>query len=420
MPRIGAGARQVVVSPVTKGSLLAPGRDRLALATVGRTALVLLSVVVVVIACVAFVNPVGTVLALAYGGTGTYLAYRRPTNSLGWWLLVVAGGLALGSVNVIANLADLRSGHLDTLAAATTWAYGWGWSAAMLGFLGVTLVYPSGRLPVGRGHRAAQAAIVAMLLLAALMALGPTLMVLAAGGLHEVAVPNPIGLSPGPGVGSLIPAPGDLFSLMALVALAGLVSMLARFRRSKGLERLQYRWLVAALVVVAVGTGVWAIATQVLLVPTQGGAQLVVLLTYPAIPIAIAIAVLRYRLYEIDRIISRTISYAVLTGVLVAVFVGAVILLQAVLAGFTQGQTLAVAVSTLVAFALFQPLRGRVQSVIDRRFDRSRYDGERISAGFSERLRYQVDLPTVTADLHATVRAAVAPDHIEVWVRRET
>ena len=122
----------------------------------------------------------------------------------------------------------------------------------------------------------------------------------------------------------------------------------------------------------------------------------------------------------IDRIISRTLSYAVVTGVLGAVFAGAVILLQAVLAAFTQGQTLAVAASTLVDFALFQPLRRRVQSVIDRRFDRSRYDGERISAAFSERLRDQVDLPSVTADLHATVRQAVAPNDVEVWVLRET
>jgi len=110
----------------------------------------------------------------------------------------------------------------------------------------------------------------------------------------------------------------------------------------------------------------------------------------------------------------------VVTGVLVAVFAGVVILLQAVLARFTQGETLVVAASTLVAFALFQPLRRRVQSVIDRRFDRSRYDGERISAAFSGRLRDQVDLPTVTADLHATVSEAVAPNHVQVWVRRET
>ena len=121
------------------------------------------------------------------------------------------------------------------------------------------------------------------------------------------------------------------------------------------------RWLVAALVLACVGTAICVIATQVLLPSTHGGARLVVLLTYPSIPIAVAVAVavavLRYRLYEIDRIVSRTILYAVVTGVLVAVFAAAVIVLEAVLATFTQGETLAVAASTLLAFALFQPLR---------------------------------------------------------------
>ena len=107
---------------------------------------------------------------------------------------------------------------------------------------------------------------------------------------------------------------------------------------------------------------------------TQGGVQLIVLLTYPSIPIAIAIAVLRYRLYEIDRVVSRTISYALVTGVLAGVFAAAVISLQTLLARVTQGETLAVAASTLVAFALFQPLRRRVQSAVDRRFDRARHD----------------------------------------------
>jgi hypothetical protein len=377
-------------------------------------------VAVAAIATVVLVNPGGAALALAYGGTGAYLAYRRPANSLGWWLVVVAGGLALGGVNVTAGMADLRSGNLDPLGAATAWVYGWAWTLVMLGILGITLVYPGGRLPAGRGRRPAQAAIGAVVLLGLLLAIGPTAMVLPAGELSEVAVPNPLELGLDAGVRSMIPPPDTLFSMMSLFPLAGLITMFVRFRRSVGLERLQFRWLVAAVVVVAIGTGAWVIATQVLAVESHGGVALVVLLTYPAIPIAIAIAVLRYRLYEIDRIISRTIGWAVVTGLLVLVFAGLVVGLQALLASFTQGQTLAVAASTLVAFALFQPLRRRVQSIIDRRFDRSRYDGQRISAAFSDRLRTQVDLVTVTADLHATVREAVAPDHMEVWVRRET
>jgi hypothetical protein len=378
--------------------VLISGRDGLWAATVGRAVLIVLSAVAAV-ACAVFVTPAGAVLAVAYGGPGVYLIFRRPTNSLGWWLTVIAAGLALGSINVTADLAELQSGRLDGLGAATAWAYGWGWSLVMLGLLGVALVYPGGRLPAGRGRDASLIAIGTGVLLALLMAAGPTLMVLPAGALDEVAVPNPLALSLGPWFRSLVPPPDALFSLMSLVALAGLIWMIARFRRSAGLERLQFRWLVAAVGVVVAGTAAWV-------------------MTYPAIPIAIAVAVLRYRLYEIDRIISRTISYAVVTGVLVAVFALAVIALQAVLAAFTQGETLAVAASTLVALALFQPLRGRVQSVIDRRFDRSRYDGERIVSGFADRLRDQVDFRTVTADLDGTVRRAVAPTHVVVWVRR--
>jgi drug/metabolite transporter (DMT)-like permease len=259
-----------------------------------------------------------------------------------------------------------------------------------------------------------------VLLLGVVMAFGPALAVLPADSVDEIEVPNPLALDLIPAISAMIPAPNTLFAMMGAFFLAGIISVLVRARRAVGLERLQYRWLVAAVVLVAVGTITWLILTEGGLADTHGGAELVVLVSYPAIPIAIAVAVLRYRLYEIDRIISRTISYAVVTGVLIAVFAVAVIVLQGALAGFTQGETLAVAASTLVAFALFQPLRRRVQSVIDRRFDRSRYDGERTTAAFSERLRDQVDLPSVTADLDATVREAVVPAKMAIWLRTES
>lgn len=130
------------------------------------------------------------------------------------------------------------------------------------------------------------------------------------------------------------------------------------------------------------------------------------------------VAILRYRLYEIDRLISRTIGWAIVTGLLVAVFAGAVVGLQALLAGFTQGQTLAVAASTLVAFALFQPVRRQVQRAVDRRFDRARYDAERTAGAFADRLRDETDIETVTADLTATTRAALAPAGLGIWIRR--
>jgi len=135
------------------------------------------------------------------------------------------------------------------------------------------------------------------------------------------------------------------------------------------------------------------------------------------IPGAIGMAILRYRLYEIDRLVSRTLAWALVTAILGAVYVVLVVGLQAVLSGVTQSQTRAVATSTLVAFALFQPLRRRVQRAVDRRFDRARYDGQRVAAAFAERLRDQIELAGVKRDLGATVRTALSPTSTGIWLR---
>jgi hypothetical protein len=135
------------------------------------------------------------------------------------------------------------------------------------------------------------------------------------------------------------------------------------------------------------------------------------------VPVSVGIAVTRYRLYEIDRLISRTIGWALVTSVLLAVFAVVVVGLQAVLASLTQGDTLAVAASTLVASALFQPVRRRVQRAVDRRFDRARYDGERTAAAFAERLRDQVDLTELKTDIAVTVATALRPSSTELWIR---
>ena len=141
-------------------------------------------------------------------------------------------------------------------------------------------------------------------------------------------------------------------------------------------------------------------------------------LVAPLVPIAVGIAILRYRLYEIDRLVSRTVGWAILTGLLVAVFLGAAILLQAVLAQFTNDNTIAIAASTLVAFALAQPLRRRVQRAVDRRFDRARYDGQQTLDAFAEHVRSSVDLGTLSAMLATTAGEAVRPAGSVVWLSR--
>ena len=136
-----------------------------------------------------------------------------------------------------------------------------------------------------------------------------------------------------------------------------------------------------------------------------------------SVPIAIGIAILRYRLYAIDRIVSRTISYAVISAVLVAVFAIVVVGLQAVLAQFTTADTVPVAASTLVVFALFQPLRRRVQATIDRRFYRARYDAERTQAALAARLRNNVDLESLANEVRSVVDATIAPKSVGLWLR---
>jgi hypothetical protein len=195
-----------------------------------------------------------------------------------------------------------------------------------------------------------------------------------------------------------------------MVSILGVAAVIVRYRRSAGVERQQLRWFVAA---VAIGV------VPITISPLGGGpgAFLLAVLGLLLIPISVWIAITRYRLYEIDRLISRGLSWAVLSGVLLAVYGGAILLLQTVLGGVIQGQTVAVAASTLLAAALFQPLRRRVQGAVDHRFNRARYDAERTSTDFADRLRDEMDVDHLRAALAITVGGAVHPDGVGVWLR---
>jgi hypothetical protein len=229
---------------------------------------------------------------------------------------------------------------------------------------------------------------------------------------------NPLGI--GPNVLDTLPAAvlGGFVALVAApVALAG-IALASRFQRSGGVERQQLKWFVAAAVVM----------TSALLVtgffgffvndgPRNEWPLVLFALAATSLPIAIGIAILRYRLYSIDRIISRTISYGLITAVLVGVFATIVVGLQAILARFTGGDTVPVAISTLVVFVSFQPLRRRVQSTIDRRFQRAHYDAERTQAAFAARLRNNVDLESLSEEVRSVVAATIAPESVGLWLR---
>jgi hypothetical protein len=353
---------------------------------------------------------------VSYAAVGAYLVFRRPRNAIGWLLLAIGFALVGTTTPADLDVAALVRGDGTTRDLLVAWLNSWSGTAAFVGFLALTILFPAGRTPSGRWHRPAVAALAIGVIAVVLGATAPTI-TLSPDGAHDITLPNPAAVLPGLPIWDL-PLLSNTIVIVIPLMIGGVVSILVRYRRSTGTLRLQLRWLVAgACFLVAAllfGLGTLAIFGSFALV-----AWIPAVFAYPMIPTAIGIAVLRYRLYEIDRIVSRTIGYGLVTGVLVIVFSSAVIAFEAVLAGVTetQGETLAVAASTLVAFALFQPLRQRIQRAVDRRFDRSRYDGERTSAAFSERLRAEVDLVTVTADLDTTVRAAMAPTAMGVWLR---
>jgi len=201
-------------------------------------------------------------------------------------------------------------------------------------------------------------------------------------------------------------------AMFLLVVLAA-ASLLVRFRRGGPVERQQLKWFVLAAAVASA-----TVIADVLGAPVSGPVWSVVdALSFALLPVAVGIAVLRYRLYEIDRIVSRTVSYGLLTAGLVGLYLLVVALLRPLLEPFTGSSTLAVAASTLAVAAAFNPARRRLQAAVDRRFDRARYDAARAVDAFAARLRNQVDLDEVTAGLRDTVVATVAPTRVAVWLR---
>jgi hypothetical protein len=204
------------------------------------------------------------------------------------------------------------------------------------------------------------------------------------------------------------------FAALPFALLLAVAAVIVRMRRSVGVERAQLKWFVAANI--AVGA-FWTLSLAGVARPNPTIFDVLAAGSLSLPPIAVGVAILRYRLFEIDRIISRTLSWAAVTGLLGAVFVGLVVGLQALSADITGTNTLAVAASTLAVAALFQPLRRRIQSAVDRRFNRARYDAQRTTDAFSEQLRNEVDLVRLRAAVVDTVEEAVRPVRATVWLR---
>jgi hypothetical protein len=338
------------------------------------------------------------VFPLGYATVGLVLALRRPANPIGW--LFATSGLVWSLtipfdpwVNQL--ILDHRPLPLAAQLGALVGEFNWA-PAVALGITLPALLVPDGRLRSRRWRPVAAAAVV-----------GPVLGLvggsLIPGQLQETIQPiaNPFGL---PGMAGMVAAVVGYSGLVLWLAsvLAALVSLVLRFRASRGTERQQLRWVAAG------ATG----AVAGLLVGMAGA-----VVTYFAVlcvPVGVAVAVLRYRLWELDRLVNRTVTYALVTALLVVPYL---LILPAATRLFEGSGSLVVAAVTLAAAALFQPLRRRVQDLVDRRFNRRRYDAARTAEGFAIRLRDQLDLDALEAELLAVVDQTMQPSRASLWLR---
>jgi hypothetical protein len=359
----------------------------------------------------------GLLWAIPYGGVGAVLAIRRPSSSIGWLLIAFAWAFALVTASVDATAAQFADGTVPPLTAAFTVVTSTMGLVLFLLIAVLAIVFPSGRLPAGRWGAVARMGIGIGVVIAILSAFMPRISVNLWASSSSVILPNPAAVLPDLPLWSVVTTDTAILPIVLLM-IASVASLFVRFRRATGVERQQLSWITAALgfVVVAV-VGGYVIGLLVPAAAEAGVIWLGAVIAFPCVAIAIGVAVLRYRLYEIDRIISRTIGWAVTTGVIAAVLAGLIVGLQALLQPITGEGTVAVAASTLVAFALFQPVHRRVQRAVNRRFNRSGESARRAVEAFSGLLRDEIDLDAVRGRLLATTGQAVEPRGVGIWLR---
>jgi hypothetical protein len=347
------------------------------------------------------------VLLVAYGGVGYVIARTEPRNPIGWLFLALALTTLFDYLARLYLVLDYREHHgsLPIGGAVLFWRGAWTLFPFVLAFPAIGL-FPDGRL-AGRWRTFMWAYVVAAGLFTVMQVLGHVLD--PAPGLHNVDVRGNLSDAGG---GSLAGFSWILVIFLLAAWIAFVWRQVSAWRSALGVRRAQLKWL-------ATGSAICVVSAVLVVLFGDGhstGARIAADLATIGIgvlPVAVGVAILRYRLYEIDRIISRTLAYALLTALLVGTFAGIVLLTTRVL---PFSSPVAVAASTLAAAALFNPLRTRVQRLVDRRFNRARYDREALVASFGTTLRDAVDPETVVAELAGAVSNAVEPVHVSVWV----
>jgi hypothetical protein len=349
----------------------------------------------------------GMVNGLAFATVGALIATRRPEHPVGWLFLgaglVGAAQLATGEF-AAAFLAASGSAVSVAVAAWVSSQF----QLAVVGLLiGMLLLFPTGRPPSRRWWGLVWAVVAGVVLVWVGRGLAPIR--------YEEfpGVDNPLGIAGLAAILKWVAAAGGV--LIAIGFLGALASLFVRFARARGLERQQLKWFVYAA---ALGFAVLFLPSLVPGLDGGGAGSLAWTLAPASLSAAVAVAILRYRLYEIDRLINRTLVYGLLTALLGAIYAGVVLGLGQVFGGISaQPPSGAVAGATLAVAALFQPARRRIQQAVDRRFNRRRYNAAKTIDAFSARLRDEIDLDTLTAELLAVVDQTMQPERVSLWLR---
>jgi hypothetical protein len=356
----------------------------------------------------------GSSLIVIDATVGAVVASRRPENPVGW--LLCLSGVAT-STNTFASQYAIYAllARPDSLPAGEAMAWIASWTLPIMNGVQVfyLLLFPTGRLPSRRWRWLAWLTVAYVLVGVLLAAFSPGAYLGALGPIR-----NPLGIE---GITPIYKA--VLYTMSPALLIAAAFSLVVRLRRAVGVERQQLKWLAYAAGGVAI-ISILIVITIAIDTPRwfEWSTNAIVVAVSPGVPIAIGIAILRYRLYDIDLLINRTLVYGSLTAVLVALYFGGVVTTQAILQALTgRGELpqLVVVASTLLIAALFNPLRRRLQNLVDRGFYRRKYDAAKTLETFSAKLRDETDLDSLSGDLLWVVRDTMQPEHVSLWVRPE-
>jgi hypothetical protein len=350
------------------------------------------------------------VAILAMATCAALVVKYQPRNAIGWLLLAAGFGLAAAVIGFEYAIRALVT-HPDTMPGGVfaAWLYSWCWVPLLLVIAPGMVLFPDGRLPSQRWRPIVWLSLFLQVVLLLGAATNPRLTLDG-----SVDIANPLEIDWGPDTAS----PGFVAFSGAglLVLLANATAPVLRFRRAGGVERQQLKWVMfAGLLFVVTLAIIWPLDSATGFF--RDAVSLVYTVAILGIPVSITLAILRYGLYDIDRILNRTLVYGFLTAALAAVYFGLVVGLQALLRPVNGGSDLAIALTTLAVAALFLPARKAVQDAVDRRFNRRTYDSARTIAAFSVRLRQQIDLDTLHDELLSVVDETMQPSAVGLWLR---